>query len=228
MPTVGRRARARLPSQSARRRLAQERQPGDRLRHTNVAGALSLLSLSVRLGTSSASATTGSADERSPQPRLLSRHSSVRSRDHEAETWCRLIWLDAVDLELSGRVHRCPVIAQVIADADALNVLKSLVSESHGLNLGRRLAGHLVLEAAWRGVGDAELRLVDIHPVSVPCREPERTSSAAWRAATLARQSWPRGGRLCRPGGRGYMSRPGAQLAFPWAWAMRVSCAMKV
>ena len=98
----------------------------------------------ISIGTSPNSRHDRIADERSPQLWLLSRHGSVRSRDHEAETWCRLVWPYAVDLELSGRVQRCPVIAHVIADVDALNVLKSLVSESYRLNLGRRLAGHLV------------------------------------------------------------------------------------
>jgi hypothetical protein len=68
-------------------------------------------------------------DERK-SPALLPFHSSVRAGDHEAEIGCHLISLDALDLELSWRVNSDAVLAQVIADANVLDVFKRFTSTS--------------------------------------------------------------------------------------------------
>jgi hypothetical protein len=89
-------------------------------------------------------------------------------------------------VELSGRLHGHVVRFQVIADADALYVPQRFVSESHGLDRGRCLAGHLVLEATRRDVRDAGQRLVVVRRPSrqlrdalggTPSRRQRRTNS---------------------------------------------------
>jgi hypothetical protein len=53
-----------------------------------------------------------------------------RTGDQEAEPRCHLISLDALDLELSWRVNGDAVLAQVIADANALDAFKRFTSKS--------------------------------------------------------------------------------------------------